>query len=99
MPNKAGKIQGTTENETPLSDAGLDMAPRHRYTPSKTSKVSSDVPRWLRFPPLSPVRRLTRTRFWPYVAILGPGIVAAAAGNDAGGIAAYAQTGAAYSYT
>ena len=37
-------------------------------------------------------------RIWPYLAILGPGIVAANAGNDAGGIATYAQAGAAFGY-
>ncbi|GAC1396060.1 MAG: Nramp family divalent metal transporter [Pyrinomonadaceae bacterium] len=34
-----------------------------------------------------------------YLAIIGPGMVAANAGNDAGGIATYAQAGAAYGYT
>jgi NRAMP (natural resistance-associated macrophage protein)-like metal ion transporter len=34
-----------------------------------------------------------------YLAILGPGMVAANAGNDAGGIATYASAGAAYGYT
>lgn len=33
-----------------------------------------------------------------YLAILGPGMVAANAGNDAGGIATYASTGATYGY-
>jgi NRAMP (natural resistance-associated macrophage protein)-like metal ion transporter len=46
---------------------------------------------------LSP-RRLRRLPFLPYLAILGPGLVAANAGNDAGGIATYAQAGALYGY-
>lgn len=87
------------KREQPLADAGLEVAPKHRYTPSKGAGEARELPRWLRFPPLSPLRRLTRTRFWPYIAILGPGIVSAAAGNDAGGIATYAQTGAGYGYT
>lgn len=33
-----------------------------------------------------------------YLAVIGPGMVAANAGNDAGGIATYATTGAAYGY-
>jgi Mn2+/Fe2+ NRAMP family transporter len=37
-------------------------------------------------------------RIWPYLAALGPGLVAAAAGNDAGGIATYATAGARYGY-
>src|SRR5205814_6641834 len=37
--------------------------------------------------------------FWAYVAVLGPGIVSAAAGNDAGGIATYSANGAQFGYT
>jgi Mn2+/Fe2+ NRAMP family transporter len=37
-------------------------------------------------------------RFWPYLSALGPGLLAAAAGNDAGGIATYASAGASYGY-
>lgn len=40
-----------------------------------------------------------RGRMWPYLAALGPGIIAAAAGNDAGGIATYATVGADYGYS
>jgi NRAMP (natural resistance-associated macrophage protein)-like metal ion transporter len=39
-----------------------------------------------------------RKRFWPYLAALGPGLLAASAGNDAGGIATYASAGASYGY-
>jgi len=37
-------------------------------------------------------------RWLAYLAVLGPGLLAASAGNDAGGIATYAQAGAAYRY-
>jgi Mn2+/Fe2+ NRAMP family transporter len=37
-------------------------------------------------------------RWLAYLAVLGPGVLAASAGNDAGGIATYAQAGAAYRY-
>ncbi|MEA2573545.1 MAG: hypothetical protein QOH93_843 [Chloroflexia bacterium] len=60
---------------------------------------ASKAPRRLGRNPLAPLRRITRTRFWPYLALLGPGIVAAAAGDDAGGIATYASAGASYGYT
>jgi NRAMP (natural resistance-associated macrophage protein)-like metal ion transporter len=40
-----------------------------------------------------------RSRLLAYLAILGPGMIAANAGNDAGGIATYASTGADYGYT
>ena len=39
-----------------------------------------------------------RKRFWPYLGALGPGLLAASAGNDAGGIATYASAGASYGY-
>jgi Mn2+/Fe2+ NRAMP family transporter len=37
-------------------------------------------------------------RAWPYFLALGPGLLAASAGNDAGGIATYASAGALYGY-
>ena len=43
-----------------------------------------------------PARRLAR--ILPLLAVLGPGIIAASAGNDAGGIATYSQDGASYGY-
>jgi len=39
-----------------------------------------------------------RKRLWLYLAALGPGLLAASAGNDAGGIATYASAGASYGY-
>ncbi len=44
-------------------------------------------------------RSLSEYRFFTYLAVLGPGIVAANAGNDAGGIATYSSAGASYGYT
>jgi len=44
-------------------------------------------------------RRLSSYRFFAYIAILGPGIIAANAGNDASGIATYSSVGATYGYT
>jgi Mn2+/Fe2+ NRAMP family transporter len=50
-----------------------------------------------RFP--SRVRRgLSEYRFVTYLAILGPGMIAANAGNDASGIATYSSVGAGYGY-
>jgi len=40
-----------------------------------------------------------RPRLFVYLSVLGPGMVAACAGNDAGGIATYAATGATYGYS
>ena len=42
--------------------------------------------------------RSLRRRLWPYLLALGPGLLAASAGNDAGGIATYASAGASYGY-
>lgn len=44
-------------------------------------------------------RNLSSYRFYAYLAILGPGIIAANAGNDASGIATYSTVGASYGYT
>ncbi|MEQ1603701.1 MAG: Nramp family divalent metal transporter [Pyrinomonadaceae bacterium] len=44
-------------------------------------------------------RSLSEYRFLALLAVLGPGIIAANAGNDAGGITTYSTAGAAYGYT
>jgi Mn2+/Fe2+ NRAMP family transporter len=43
--------------------------------------------------------RASRHRFVAYLAVLGPGIIAANAGNDASGIATYSSVGAHYGYS
>lgn len=51
-----------------------------------------------RFP--AHVRRgASEYRFYAYLAVLGPGIIAASAGNEASGIATYSSAGAEYGYT
>ena len=51
-----------------------------------------------RFP--SRVRRsLSDYRFYTYLAVLGPGMIAANAGNDASGIATYSSVGAGFGYS
>ena len=49
---------------------------------------------------VSSVRRTVarRPRLLTYMAIIGPGVITAAAGNDAGGIATFASVGADYGY-
>ncbi len=42
--------------------------------------------------------RVPPTGIWRWLAILGPGLIASSAGNDAGGIATYSSTGAQYGY-
>ena len=69
---------------------------------SKTATSTEPVPAELERPPgrgLGGVRsRLRRLGLWPYLAALGPGIIAATAGDDAGGIATYSSVGADYGY-
>jgi len=56
------------------------------------------VQKFVRFP--SRIRRsLSEYRFFAYLAVLGPGIIAANAGNDASGIATYSTVGASYGYS
>lgn len=39
-----------------------------------------------------------RSRIWMLLAVIGPGVIAASAGNDSGGISTYSQAGAKYGY-
>jgi Mn2+/Fe2+ NRAMP family transporter len=47
----------------------------------------------------TPARRRSRTRLLALAATLGPGLIAASAGNDAGGILTYANAGAQFGYS
>jgi len=44
-------------------------------------------------------RNLSEYRIYAYLAVLGPGMIAANAGNDASGIATYSSVGASFGYT
>src|ERR1700678_1374907 len=57
----------------------------------------AEVPRGPPGPP-GPARRPLRRRILMLLAFMGPGIIAANAGNDAGGIATYASAGAEFGY-
>lgn len=63
-----------------------------RFSPKSYTLTLRRLPSRLR-------RSLSEYRFYAYLAVLGPGIIAANAGNDAGGIATYSSAGAAYGYT
>ena len=56
------------------------------------------VGRFERFRTVS-MRSLSEYRLYAYLAVLGPGIIAANSGNDASGIATYSTAGAAYGYS
>jgi NRAMP (natural resistance-associated macrophage protein)-like metal ion transporter len=49
-------------------------------------------------PSTSQGRQGRRARLAAYLRVLGPGLIASAAGNDAGGIATYASAGAQFGY-
>ena len=49
-------------------------------------------------PPSTQAPKSRKWRMLPLLAALGPGIIAASAGNDAGGIATYSAAGASYGY-
>ena len=63
-----------------------------RFSPKNLVRKVGRVPSRLR-------RSLSEYRFYTYLAILGPGIIAANAGNDASGIATYSTVGAGFGYT
>lgn len=63
-----------------------------RFSPKKLVQSARRFPVRLR-------RTLSEYRFLAYLAVLGPGIIAANAGNDAGGITTYSTAGAAYGYS
>jgi len=44
------------------------------------------------------IAKKPRSRVWLLLAVMGPGIIAASAGNDSGGISTYSQAGAKYGY-
>jgi NRAMP (natural resistance-associated macrophage protein)-like metal ion transporter len=63
-----------------------------RFSPKTLVRKMGRVPSRVR-------RSLSEYRFFTYLAILGPGIIAANAGNDASGIATYSTVGAGFGYT
>jgi len=63
-----------------------------RFSPRRLVNTLGRVPSRLR-------RNLAEYRFYAYLAILGPGIIAANSGNEASGIATYSTAGADYGYT
>jgi NRAMP (natural resistance-associated macrophage protein)-like metal ion transporter len=65
---------------------------KRKFSFRQTLKNALRFPKRLR-------RNLSDYKFYAYLAVLGPGIIAANAGNDAGGIATYSTVGAKYGYT
>lgn len=63
-----------------------------RFSPKTVVRKIGRFPSRLR-------RSVSEYRFFAYLAILGPGIIAANAGNDASGIATYSTVGAGFGYS
>src|SRR3954466_9898187 len=100
MANKASQVRETVDANAPgASPEQEEPSFKHRYTPTLRGSDTTRLPGWLQLPVRRPLRRLRRMGWWPYLALLGPGIVSASAGNDAGGIATYASVGATYGYS
>lgn len=66
--------------------------PFPRIVPTKFVQKFARIPSRIR-------RSLSEYRLFAYLAVLGPGIIAANAGNDASGIATYSTVGAGYGYS
>lgn len=63
-----------------------------RFSPKRLVRATRSFPSRVR-------RSLSEYRVFAYLAVLGPGIIAANAGNDASGIATYSSAGAAFGYS
>ena len=69
--------------------------PRPKFSAGTTLPLASPPP--APAPPTEPLLAGRRRPLWlVLLSVLGPGVIAAAAGNDAGGIATYSQAGAQY---
>jgi NRAMP (natural resistance-associated macrophage protein)-like metal ion transporter len=64
------------------------------HTPRRLLLLESERPRLRRLR-----IRMPRRGIFAYLAVVGPGLIAANAGNDAGGIATYANVGAVFRYS
>jgi NRAMP (natural resistance-associated macrophage protein)-like metal ion transporter len=74
-------------------------APRDKRSDGTTLPLASSPPA-ASAPPPEPFSAPRRRPLWlVLLSVLGPGVIAAAAGNDAGGIATYSQAGAKYGLT
>jgi hypothetical protein len=60
--------------------------------------ATASLRRPLRGRPRRPAGKRPSAPLLALLAVLGPGLIAANAGNDAGGIATYSQVGAQYGY-
>jgi len=86
----AGGVAPTPQDAGPVPKARLRVVPGIRLGPLPRIRPPH-VPR-----PRAPIRL---RRIAPFLAVLGPGLIAGVAGNDAGGITTYSVMGATTGYT
>jgi NRAMP (natural resistance-associated macrophage protein)-like metal ion transporter len=87
-------VTGRTERDP----HGVNGRPAQLRT-ALTAAMPAAAERLRRIRPRRPhLPRVSRGKLLLYLSLLGPGIVTASAGNDAGGVATYASAGAKYGY-
>jgi Mn2+/Fe2+ NRAMP family transporter len=93
-----GRNAGPITPHEPKGEVIGDVSRTAQDASFRQDAPGTAVPR--RGSPLNRLTRLTSGRRGPWLmlAALGPGLIAANAGNDAGGIATYASVGAKYGY-
>ena len=91
-PIAKNKEKNRYENDSLSPRASVDAKVEPSMSPHDPTTIRLDSAR-----PREHIRSWRR-RVWPYLLALGPGLLAASAGNDAGGIATYASAGASYGY-
>ena len=92
MPRDTHRSAGTSARPGLLPPAPSSPSVRP-VTPAVPEPVGTPAPSHLS-PPKMPGRR--RGRWLVLLSVLGPGVISAAAGNDAGGIATFSKVGANY---
>ena len=90
-PEQTSRPERTREVLGDFVDVATDAAAASGVPGTATARRGSA---WYRFTRL----RGRPSNLWILLASVGPGLIAANAGNDAGGIATYAQVGATYGY-
>src|SRR6476661_5520640 len=75
MADKASQVRETIDANAPGASPEQEPNFKHRYTPTLRGSDTARLPGWLRLPVRGPLRRMRRMAWWPYLALLGPGIV------------------------
>lgn len=90
---------GQAELASPVDAAAATMAPGPRQAEPKRLPWLAAGRRMPRLPAVRMRDLVHRPGWLLYLSLLGPGLISANAGNDAGGIATYASVGATFGYS